>query len=274
MPSIRNQLSDFNVNDSKNTRMEITNSFSQMDVRKDEIMHLFRYSLAAHTMVDLSKALKRPIRVLDIGCGEMHSVRMFYKSIIEKKSDILESYTGVDIDYKMRDDALEKYGTCYKACNADIIIKDLTTDPTFDVEDNYYDLIICFEFCEHIKQKFLPDILDEVNRVLNPDGKAIFSTPNSNGSNSKLPKDHIYEYSYEELTELFFDSGLDLVDSVGCCVNISKIPAEERDKLSHEIDRLYSAYGRNSAAASVAIAPLFPPTYCKNVIYHLKKDVS
>ena len=272
MPSQRNHLGDFNVNDSKNTRMEMTNSFKDFDFRKDELMHLGRYQNSANTMVDLAKKLKRPIRVLDIGCGEMNTVRLFYRSIIEKKSDIIESYTGIDIDYKMKEKAEEQYGQCYRACNAEILIKDLTVDPHLDVPDDYYDLVICFEFCEHIKQQFLPDILDEAYRVLSPEGKALFSTPNSNGSNAKLPKDHVYEYSYEELIELFEDSGFSVDDTVGVCVNISSIPAEEKEDWADEIDRIYKAFGYNSAFSSVAVAPLFSPKYCKNVVYHLSKS--
>lgn len=271
MPSQRNNLGDFNVNGSKNTRMEFTKSMSEFDLRKDEVMSIGRVMNAANTMCDIAKKLKRPIRVLDIGCGEMNPVRLFYRSILVKKSDVIESYTGLDIDFKMKENAFKQYGKCYEACNADILIKDLTVDPHLDVPDNYYDLVICFEFCEHIKQEFLPAILAEAHRVLSPEGKALFSTPNSNGSNDKLPKDHVYEYSYEELTELFDEAGFTLDDSVGVCVNISRIPKEEKEDWEEEINRIYAAFGRNSAFASVAVAPLFSPKYCKNVVYHLSK---
>jgi SAM-dependent methyltransferase len=272
MPSQRNSLGDFNVNGSKNTRMEMTKSFLDFDFRKDEIQHIGRYMNSANTMVSLAKQLGRPIRVLDIGCGEMNTVRLFYRSILEKKTDIIESYTGMDIDYKMKENAFKQYGQCYEACNADMVIRDLTVEPILGggIAD-YYDLIICFEFCEHIKQEFLPPILREAHRVLSPSGKALFSTPNSNGSNAKLPKDHIYEYSYEELTELFKEAGFTVDDAVGCCVNISRIPEEEKDDYAEEIDRIYKAFGYNSAFASVAVAPLFSPKYCKNVVYHLSK---
>ena len=271
MPSQRNNLNEFNVNDSKNTRMEMDKSFLDFDFRKDEVMHIARYMNSARTMSDLSKKLGRPIRVLDIGCGEMNTVRLFYRSFIEKKTDVIESYTGLDIDYKMAERAREKYGKCYDACNAEIVIKDLTVDPHLDVEDNYYDFIVCFEFLEHIKTEFAPAILEEAFRVLNPDGKALFSTPNSNGSNSKLPADHVYEYSYEELIDLFECSGFTVNDAVGVCVNISRIPSEEKEDWDYEMSRIYKAFGYNSAFASVALAPLFSPVNCKNVVYHLSK---
>lgn len=271
MPSQRNSLGEFNVNGSKNTRMEMDKSFLDFDFRKDEIQHIGRYQNSAQTLVDMSKKLKRPIRVLDIGCGEINTVRLFYRSFIEKKTDVLEEYVGIDIDYKMVEKAHEKYGRAYQACNAHHLIQDLTVEPHIDVEDGYFDLIVCFEFLEHIKPEFAPDILKEAFRVLSSEGKAIFSTPNSNGSNSKLPKDHIYEYSYEELVILFKEAGFLLDDSVGVCVNISRIPAEEKEDWAEELDKIYKAFGYNSSFASVVCAPLFSPRYCKNVVYHLSK---
>lgn len=270
MPSQRNTIE--NVNGSKNTRMEMTKSFEDFDFRKDELMHIGRYFKGAQTIIETAKQLGRPVRVLDIGCGEMNTIRLFYRSFLEKKTDIIESYTGLDIDYKMVENAKKQYGKAYDSCNAHYEIVDLTVDPHLDVEDGHYDVIICFEFLEHIKTEFAPAILEEAFRVLNEDGIAIFSTPNSNGSNSRLPKDHIYEYSYEELISLFEQSGFTVDDAVGCCVNISRIPAEEKEDWEEEIQRIYAAFGNNTAFSSVVVAPLFSPKYCKNVVYTLSKS--
>ena len=80
----------------------------------------------------------------------MNTVRLLYKSYVVKKSDVLESYTCVDIDEVMAQECMEKYGTLYNSCNASFLIQDLTVKPKLDVPDNYYDLIICTEFLEHI----------------------------------------------------------------------------------------------------------------------------
>lgn len=271
MPSQRNDLGGWNINDSKNTRMDFSKLSGNMDYRKDEIMHIARYTNGAETMSRLSKRLGRPIRVLDIGCGEMNTVRLFYKAMQGKKADTVAEYTGIDIDFIMAEKAMEKYGRAYKVCNAKFIIQDLTQDPHIDVPDGYYDLIVCFEFLEHIKTIYSQDIIREAYRVLNKNGEALFSTPNSNGSNIVLPKDHVYEYSYQELIHKFSEAGFAISDSVGVCINISKIPKEEVEAKSAILKRFYSAFGQNSAFASVAVAPIFKPEYCKNVLYHLKK---
>lgn len=71
-----------NENDSKNTRMDIIDSMRLMDFRKDELMHIARYLNAGQTAIDLSKRLGRPLKILDIGCGEMYTMRTLYKSFV------------------------------------------------------------------------------------------------------------------------------------------------------------------------------------------------
>lgn len=198
----------------------------------------------------------------------MNTVRLLYKSYVVKKSDVLESYTCVDIDEVMAQECMEKYGTLYNSCNASFLIQDLTVKPKLDVPDNYYDLIICTEFLEHINPDKSQAILEELYRVMNPAGQAIFSTPNSNG---KLPKDHFYEYSYEELMEKFVATGWTVEDTIGMSISISKLPKDYVAGLAGIFDRFNKGFGRNSHFQRVAIAPLIKPEYCKNVMYLCKK---
>ena len=188
--------------------------------------------------------------------------------MVVKKSSVIEKYVGVDIDYKMAENAMSNYGG-YETLNASFHIQDLTVDSHLPFPDGYFDLIICFEFMEHIQPKFLPKILQEARRLLNCNGKALFSTPNSNGSNEDLPKDHIYEYSFEECISLFSNAGFKIDNAMGTCVNITKIPKQEKELLNGALERVYAAFGRNSAFSAVASAPLFNPRNCKNVVYHL-----
>lgn len=268
MSSQRNKI--HNVNASKNTRMDFSKQLNNMDYRKDEIMHIGRYWNGVKAIMRLSSKLGKPVKVLDIGCGEMNTAKMLNSSVVVEKKSVLAEYVGVDIDYLMAEKARAAYKG-YETLNARFHIQDLTVNSRLPFEDGYFDLIICFEFMEHIQPRFLPAILSEAHRLLNKDGKALFSTPNSNGSNEQLPKDHIYEYSFEECLTLFMQAGFNVTNAMGVCVNITKIPKEEKDKLRPLLNRFYAAFGENSAMAAVATAPLFDPTNCKNVIYHLSR---
>lgn len=267
MPSERRILND-NVNDSKNTRMNLADSMDKFDLRKDEFMHLGRYFKACKTIIDMSKRLKRPLKVLDIGCGEIYIPRVLYKSFIVKKSDVIQRYVGIDIDDVMIDQVKKQHAQLIKTCSIKLIQQDLTVNPKFKVKDGYFDVIIWFENIEHMKPEFIPTIRSEVVRVLNPAGVALISTPNSTGSNAKLPKDHVYEWSYAEMMELLTPY-LD-VDAVGVGLNPSKIPLDQWKKKEKLVKRIEKAFGTNSAFSTTAVAPLFSPEYCKNVLYICK----
>lgn len=267
MPSERRTLKE-NVNDSKNTRMNLAESMDKFDLRKDEFMHLGRYFKACETMISLAKELGRPLKILDIGCGEIYIPRVFYKSFLIKKSDIIQKYVGIDIDDVMIDQVKEQHARLIKTCNIKLIQQDLTVNPKFRVKDGYFDVIIWFENIEHMKPEFIPAIRSEVVRVLNPAGVALISTPNSTGSNAKLPKDHVYEWSYAEMMGLltpYFD-----VDAIGVGLNPSKIPKDQLQKRIKLMRRIEKAFGTNTAFSTTAVAPLFSPEYCKNVLYICK----
>lgn len=268
MASERSKL-EINKNKSKNTRMDVASALSRMDFRKDELMHIGRYLNAGQTAIDLSKTLERPIRMLDIGCGEAYTIRTLYKSFVCKKSDIIGQYVGIDIDKPMLDHTKEEYENVLEMMNGRLISRDLTVDPKLKFKDNSVDLICWFEMIEHIQPKFVKPIMKEVHRVLSEDGVALISTPNSNGSNEKLPKDHIYEWSYEELRELIEEVGFEIESSVGTCVNPSRVP---KDVLKYiNTNFIYSAFGRNTAMSCIAMGPLVPVKYSKNMLFRCKR---
>lgn len=271
MPSQRNDLKLLNKNDSKNTRMDFSKNKNNMDYRKDEFMHLARYQKAVDMILKRARAKGKPIKVLDIGCGEMNPAKMLYKAVVCKKEDIIREYIGVDIDYIMAEKAMENNENAYQKTRARFLIQDMTVKKDLPFPDNYFDIVISFEFFEHIQPVFLPGILKEMRRVLKVNGDALFSTPNSNGSNRILPKDHIYEYSYEEVLSMLNSAGYKILDTSAICINLSKLSKEEKEKKQIIIKKYEEAFG-NSAFFAVAIAPMFEPRYSKNVLYHAFKQ--
>lgn len=270
MPSERRNI-DNNANGSKNTRMDLDTAIGNMDIRKDELMHIARYQKFCKTVIDLAKALGRPVKVLDLGCGEIYNARMLYKAFVVKKEDVISRYVGVDIDKPMLDRVKETYHRALTAVNGKLICKDLTQDRTIKVSDGYFDVVVWYEMIEHINPKFVPGIIKEVSRVLNPEGVGLISTPNSNGSNAKLPKDHFYEWSYEELIEALETNGLSVDSTYGVSVNPSKVPMEELARVAKQKNKIWGAFGSNTAFSCVALAPMIKPTYCKNVLYTVHK---
>jgi SAM-dependent methyltransferase len=272
MPSERTEL-DNNQNESKNTRMDIARSFENFDIRKDEISHIGRYYKAIRTMLNIQSNLKRPLRILDLGCGECYTMQLFYKSVILKKSDIVSRYIGIDIDRPMVEKTKEKRSSMLNACNGKIIVQDLTVNPNLKVKDNYFDLILCFEMVEHIKPEFLEAILAEINRVLSKKGTLLLSTPNRDGAgNNKFPKDHIYEYGCLELSSIL-KKHLTLNSKHGISVALKVVPKEIIEANKEILDKIYGSFGEagRNPFTSTIIAPLIPPEYCNNVLYECSK---
>lgn len=108
-------------------------------------------------------------RFLDIGCYD-GTVSCLFGSVLKAR----EIY-GIDISGKALEVARERGIKAYE----------LDVDGEFlPFEDNFFDAIFCGEVIEHL---FDPDhLLDEIYRVLKPEGSCIVTTPNLAGWRNRL----------------------------------------------------------------------------------------
>jgi len=81
-----------------------------------------------------------------------------------------------------------------------------------------------------MRPDFVPLWLNDAARCMRPDAIAYISTPNHDGSNAKLPKDHIYEWGFEELkTELERNFHIEAVTGT-----FIQLPNLRRAQLDHQ----------------------------------------
>src|SRR5688572_768000 len=208
MASIRRVLRE-NANDSKNTRMDIAGAGVYASWKPDELGHISRYCKIAELIMDEAKRLGRPIDCFEAGCGQIWTLRFLYKAIVCKKAEQVREYHGYDIDPAVLDDIWQdipvKDASWFKQFTGKVTLQDLTTNPVFQpsaASDGKFDSFWTTEVIEHMKPEFVEPWIASAAELLRPGGLAYVSTPNSDGSNKTLPKDHVYEWGHGELRAL------------------------------------------------------------------------
>ena len=279
MSSIRKKLT-VNENDSKNTRMDIASAGVLANWRPDEIAHMSRFDNIASMCIEEAKRLGRPLDTFEVGCGECWTLRNLYKAYVIKKSDVIKSYYGYDIDpacelenpfWSNAGNPL-KDSTWFQNFNGEIRIQDLTTNPVFDLETESIDFFWTTEVIEHMGREFIPAWLDDAARVMRPNALAFVSTPNHDGSNDKLPEDHIYEWGFQELKEEL-ERNFEILDVTGTFIqlpNLKKAMKEDSKTgwTPEQYKQLQSRYGRQFLRV---VAATFYPEVANNCSWVLRK---
>ena len=277
MSSIRKKLT-VNENDSKNTRMNIASAGVLANWRPDELAHMSRFDKIATLCIEEAKRLERPIDGFEVGCGECWTLRNLYKAYVIKKSDVIRSYYGYDIDpacqlenpYWSNAGGLLKDSTWFKNFNGEIRIQDLTVNPVFDLEDQSVDFFWSTEVIEHMGREFVPAWLDDVARVMRKGALGYVSTPNHDGSNDKLPEDHVYEWGFEELKEEL-ERNFIIESVVGTFIQIPKLRKALREDpngwTADQYEMLEQRYGRQFLRMAAAV---FYPEVANNCAWVLR----
>lgn len=116
------------------------------------------YNKFEHRLVIMSKLIKKHSTVLDLGCGTG-----FFLEYIKSNC---KSVQGIEISSRAANIGQKK--------GLNIKVADLHSQ--FPFNDNHFDTIIAGEIIEHIYDTDF--FLNEVKRILKPNGDLIISTPN------------------------------------------------------------------------------------------------
>tara|TARA_R110000822_G_C15180164_1_gene480288 strand:- start:11 stop:850 length:840 start_codon:yes stop_codon:yes gene_type:complete len=278
MSSIRKKLT-VNENDSKNTRMNIASAGVLANWRPDELAHMSRFDKIATLCIEEAKYLDRPIDSFEVGCGECWTLRNLYKAYVIKKSDVIRSYYGYDIDpacelenpFWSNAGGLLKDSTWFKNFNGEIRIQDLTVNPVFALDDESIDFFWSTEVIEHMGREFVPAWLDDVARVMRKGALGYVSTPNHDGSNDKLPEDHVYEWGFQELKEEL-ERNFVIESVVGTFIQIPKLRKALREDPNgwtfEQYKMMEQRYGRQFLRMTSAV---FYPEVANNCAWVLRK---
>lgn len=253
--------------------MLVDRDLLNMNVRREHLAHLVHYKVNIKWMKEMAKRMGRPISILNVGCGEVNELRMFYTADSTEKKKVIKEYVGLEGDAKCVAATEKKAATVLKGVNGSIEICDITKG-NFPVKAGHFDLIICNEVLEHIPGAAVPLVLKAIRRAARSTAVILISTPNKDGTNERLPADHVKEWKYDELHEAFTHAGLEEIDELGVYIKKSNLLRYLRDNgepaVAEAAESLWDRFGLD--IGSMMTADLARPV-ANNLIHILKKKV-
>ncbi len=118
---------------------------------------------------------------------------------------------------------------------------------------NSYDVVICFQVLEHIKNDV--EFLKDIYRVLKPGGILLLTTPNKEYTLSRNPY-HVREYNYIELSNIL-SSIFDKVKVMGICGNKKIMQYYESNKNSIAKLNKLDPFNFNKNIPSILYRPFY-----------------
>lgn len=142
--------------------------------------NFFRHIAVCNSMLDLPLAAN----VLEIGAADSPIESMlqnnFGRCLVFTKTDINPKYKDTHQIFNVEKEGLKRY------------------------TDKFFNCVILTEVLEHFDPVYAPFVLKEIHRSLKTGGKLLLTTPTPQKPKEQLVwlKDHEFEYSWDELTEL------------------------------------------------------------------------
>jgi 2-polyprenyl-3-methyl-5-hydroxy-6-metoxy-1,4-benzoquinol methylase len=180
-----------------NDRRPLLDHLSQYKWWPEDLVHMLRFQVAAHKMMNMARERSRPIHVMDIGCGFATSLQVLIKGYYAKKDDILASYIAVDVDDLSKEIPISSMMA--ERIGFQFIQQNLADNPQLPTS-KLLDLVLFFESLEHISHQAGLILLDNLVNRMHPKGVVLLSTPNqSHGALRRKIYHGENEWKYDEL---------------------------------------------------------------------------
>lgn len=120
---------------------------------------------------EILKSRKKSFKLIDIGCGDGHLLKMLYKQLKDSGKFDIDKVELIGVD------RYEGYSQSFNDNDGKIKfrIEDFTTiDKTYG--ENYFDFVVSVEVLEHVVETDL--LIKKMKHILKPEGKLLLTTPN------------------------------------------------------------------------------------------------
>lgn len=227
-------------------------------IHRDYIAHCHRWSHAVKTAM----RMRGDLFVLDIGCGrEMPLAKALYTNKIgANKYCGIDYYYNVEVPEMLKGNGVFPIRLIKNADAAKIDVLDRTDEETGKVSPGIGfqpNLVTMFEVFEHVEPRHGRAMLENIRRIMRPDGVFLFSTPCFNG---KAAGNHVAEPEYEVMGATLEDAGFAVLGHWGTFASITDYRDALYDRYGDDGYRMFEelkTYYDVNYLASV-FAPLFP----------------
>lgn len=179
---------------------------STMTLSETQLEQEIQYDIPYHYFVTNKKLINSPDTVF---------IYPSYLSKLQRVKKMLEPFKGQKIldagcgdgrfCYELKDENINLHGIDYSK-KAIKFAKEFNPNTKFTIgnlnqtsfKDNYFDQIVLLDVIEHIFPKKIKNVIKEINRILNKNGKLIITVPHTN---RKLNKKHYQHFNIDSLRE-------------------------------------------------------------------------
>lgn len=141
--------------------------------------HMARYAYAHHVACAQAKTQGRPLRVLDAACGTGYGTYFLSRGG--------HHCTGIDLSG-------EAIAFCQRVYGRPRCSFQLGSVLELPFDNDSFDLVVSFETIEHLSQEQQTNFLQEIARVLKPDGQVVMSAPVQQGGMNSPEHNHFHQH--------------------------------------------------------------------------------
>lgn len=219
---------------------------------KLEIEHFQRY-LSAHNLV-------RGKIVLDAACGEGYGSNILAQTA--------QKVIGIDID----EGAVSRAQTTYS--DKSNLTFQRGTIENLDISDHSIDVVVSFETIEHVSEEVQRKFLNEIDRVLKPNGILVMSTPNKriySDLHNYKNEFHIKEFYHDEFIGFLhkkfefiklYNQSFQIMSIIEACDQSDEnIACYCHDKNYNEEGKYYIAIASHRSQENITLSSLYVDNY-------------